>query len=82
MGQLQQLRAKVLSAPDSPGVYLMRDRLGRVIYVGKANSLKKRLLNYLGHDLESKTRALMSKAAEVEFRLASNEAIGLYWLGV
>jgi excinuclease ABC subunit C len=77
MEQLQKLREKVLSAPDSPGVYLMRDRLGQVLYVGKANSLKKRLLNYLGRDLASRTQALMAKVAEIEFKLTSNEEMAL-----
>ena len=77
MEQLSELRKKILSAPDEPGVYLMRDRLSRVLYVGKANSLKKRLLNYLGRDLDGKTQALMAKVADVEFRLASNETMAL-----
>jgi excinuclease ABC subunit C len=77
MGQPQTIREKFLSAPDSPGVYLMRDRLGQVLYVGKAKALKKRLLSYLSRDLAARTQILMSKVADVEFRLASNEAMAL-----
>ncbi|MDP1580062.1 MAG: excinuclease ABC subunit UvrC [Candidatus Didemnitutus sp.] len=40
------LKAKVRALPETPGVYLMKDRLGRIIYVGKANSLKKRVSTY------------------------------------
>ena len=40
------LKEKVRHLPDKPGVYLMKDRLGRIIYVGKANSLKRRVSSY------------------------------------
>lgn len=77
MEQPQKLKEIFLSAPDSPGVYLMRDNRGKVLYIGKANSLKKRLSSYLSGGLDSKTFALMSKVAGVEFRLAPNESMAL-----
>jgi excinuclease ABC subunit C len=40
------IREKIRGLPDTPGVYLMKDRLGRIIYVGKAKSLKKRVSTY------------------------------------
>lgn len=40
------LQEKLRQLPDGPGVYLMKDRLGRIIYVGKAKSLKKRVATY------------------------------------
>ena len=40
------LREKIRALPDTPGVYLMKDRLGRIIYVGKAKSLRKRVSTY------------------------------------
>src|SRR3954463_11577226 len=40
------LREKIRTLPDSPGVYLMKDRLGRIIYVGKAKSLRKSVSTY------------------------------------
>jgi excinuclease ABC subunit C len=72
-----KLKEKILSAPQAPGVYLMRDRQGTVLYVGKANSLKKRLISYLGQDLSTKTMALMDKVAAIEFRRTSNEMLAL-----
>ena len=78
MEQALKLRKKILLAPNSCGVYLMRDYSGRVLYVGKANSLKKRLLNYLGGDLSYKTQILMAKVADIEFRLTPNEAMALF----
>jgi len=55
----------------------MHDASGRIIYVGKAGSLKKRLASYLGRDLDAKTSALMQNVVDVEFRLCANEAMAL-----
>jgi excinuclease ABC subunit C len=41
-----QLKEKVLNLPASPGVYLMKDRTGTIIYVGKAKNLKRRVQSY------------------------------------
>ena len=46
MSEGPQLKSKVRDLPNKPGVYLMRDKLGRVIYVGKARSLRKRVGQY------------------------------------
>ena len=58
------LKEKVRHLPDKPGVYLMKDRLGRIIYVGKANSLKRRVSSYFQPGrarmlLQPKIRALI-----------------------
>ncbi len=59
----------------SPGVYLMRDAAGRVIYVGKAANLKKRLASYFSRRgrRDPKTEALLSKLAGFETILTTNE---------
>jgi len=44
--QVPSLKEKVRRLPDGPGVYLMKDRLGRILYVGKAKSLKRRVSSY------------------------------------
>lgn len=61
--------------PTSPGVYLYKDKGGRIIYVGKARNLKKRVLSYFRPDeqLTAKTRAMMSHAVSVEFLTTSTE---------
>jgi excinuclease ABC subunit C len=61
--------------PDAPGVYLMKDVSGRIIYVGKAISLRKRLSSYfrISADHGPKTRALVAKIAHIDFLLVSTE---------
>ena len=63
--------------PDAPGAYLFRDRDGRVVYVGKALSLRKRLASYWGRPLHPRTEAMMAAAARVEWILASGEVDAL-----
>ena len=57
------LKEKVRRLPNRPGVYLMKDRLGRIIYVGKAKALKKRVSSYFqpsrAFTLHPKIRALV-----------------------
>ena len=65
------LKAKVRRLPDTPGVYLMKDRLGRIIYVGKAKSLKKRVSSYFQRGrartlTQPKIRALIAMIADLE----------------
>lgn len=54
--------------PDSPGVYIHKDKNGRIIYVGKALSLKNRVRQYFGSfkNMDAKTRAMVAKIAEFE----------------
>jgi excinuclease ABC subunit C len=61
--------------PDVPGVYIMKDASGRIIYVGKAISLRKRLGSYFRASAEHgpKTRALVAKIASIDFLLVSTE---------
>ncbi|MBV7695059.1 excinuclease ABC subunit UvrC [Streptomyces sp. TRM70350] len=65
--------------PDSPGVYRFRDEHRRVIYVGKAKSLRQRLANYfqdLG-GLHPRTRSMVTTAASVEWTVVSTEVEAL-----
>lgn len=64
------LKEKVRRLPDKPGVYLMKDRLGRIIYVGKAKSLKKRVSSYFtpsrAMTWHPKIRALIEMIADFD----------------
>lgn len=61
--------------PDAPGVYLMKDQSGHILYVGKAVSLRKRLASYFrsGVHLTPKTKALVSRVYRVDTLLAGTE---------
>lgn len=73
------LRARVRQAPREPGVYLMRDSSGRVIYVGKANALRVRLASYFrpGARHGPKVAALVASAASVEWHVVRSETEAL-----
>lgn len=66
-------RPRTSEIPDSPGVYLFRDAQGRVIYVGKALSLKHRVPNYFNADLHLRTASMVNEAASVEWIVTENE---------
>lgn len=60
--------------PLSPGVYLYKDERGRIIYVGKARVLRRRVLSYFRPDgLPAKTRAMLSHAASIEYLTTTTE---------
>ncbi len=63
--------------PDLPGAYLFSDGDGRVVYVGKATSLRKRLANYWGTPLHPRTEAMVQAAESVEWIVASGEVDAL-----
>ncbi len=63
--------------PDLPGAYLFRDGDGRVVYVGKARSLRKRLANYWGKPLHPRTEAMVQAAESVEWIVAGGEVDAL-----
>jgi excinuclease ABC subunit C len=68
------------SIPDAPGSYQFKDGEGRVIYVGKAKSLRSRLSNYFAapHTLPERTRQMVEAAHHVEWIVATNEVEALF----
>src|ERR1051325_7652363 len=73
----EQVRNKWAEWPHKPGVYLMKDRFGTVIYVGKARDLRKRVSQYfqssrrMGWDL--KFNALVEAIHDVDFHVVRSE---------
>ncbi len=65
--------------PESPGVYRFRDQRGRVIYVGKAKSLRQRLNQYFADfaSLHPRTQMMLSTAAGVEWTVVATEVEAL-----
>ncbi|MFH1491123.1 MAG: excinuclease ABC subunit UvrC [Pseudomonadota bacterium] len=68
----ENLRSKI---PQSPGIYQFKDPSGRIIYIGKAKNLRKRVLSYFKprSDLPRKTALMMSRAVGLDFILTSTE---------
>src|SRR5215217_6321675 len=63
--------------PDSPGVYLFRDARGRVIYVGKAKSLRKRVASHFSNPTLYGTTALTDEVDQIETLVVATEAEAL-----
>jgi len=63
--------------PDAPGSYQFKDAAGRVIYVGKASSLRNRLANYFHTHLPPRTAAMVAAAETVEWIQVRNEVEAL-----
>jgi excinuclease ABC subunit C len=69
------LGEKLEGLPNRPGVYLMKDAKGRVIYVGKAASLRSRVRSYFqeSRPRDPKTEALVGQISDLEFIVTGNE---------
>src|ERR687887_2785714 len=79
MADPSSYRPKPGQIPDSPGVYKFRDEHRRVIYVGKAKSLRSRLSSYfqdLAH-LHPRTATMVTTAASVEWTVVTTEVEAL-----
>jgi len=68
------LRESIRTFPTSPGVYLMHDAAGAVLYVGKASNLRQRVRSYFGNtDSRPQVRFLMARVAEIRFTVTDTE---------
>ena len=73
------VRERLKSVPNRPGCYLMRDRRGAIIYVGKAKNLRKRVQSYFrpGARHAPKVRSMVETVHDFEFMTVRNEAEAL-----
>lgn len=76
-----KVRRKLAELPDKPGCYLMRDRRGRIVYVGKAASLRKRVQSYFRAGTwakaDPKLRGLIRSVDDFDILVLRNEAEAL-----
>lgn len=67
------LKETALQFPPQPGVYMMKNRLGKIMYIGKAKNLRKRVASYFTGKKPVKTRFLVEKVDSVEHIVTKNE---------
>jgi excinuclease ABC subunit C len=73
----ERLTSQRRGLPDQPGVYLFRDARGRVIYVGKAKSIRKRVASHFSNPAQYGTRALTDEVDHIESLVVGTEAEAL-----
>ena len=68
MARIERLRNKANSLPSVPGVYIMKDADGRIIYVGKSKKLKNRVTTYFtGNNHTLKTAKMVSLVDDFDY---------------
>ena len=76
-GRRTRLAEQRKSLPDGPGVYLFHDRKGKVIYVGKAKSIRKRVGSHFSNPVTRGQYEMVDSIESVEFLLVSSESEAL-----
>lgn len=74
---MKELKNISRNLPESPGVYRFYDKEGKLVYVGKAKSLRKRVASYFGKSLAGKTKVMMSRVAEIQHTVVESESEAL-----
>lgn len=69
-------REVFMKLPQKPGVYYFKDKKGKIIYVGKAINIKKRVLSHF-YDKANKEVQLCAQTADIDFELSGNELLAL-----
>ena len=71
------LLERAQQAPEQPGVYQFQDSRGKVLYVGKAKHLRRRVQSYFSHQLEPRLVGMLSRARRLEFVVTATEVEAL-----
>ncbi len=73
--KLKELKQKANRLPKTPGVYIMKDKSGNIIYIGKAKALKSRVTQYFGsgNNHTEKVRKMVSNVNDFEYILCDSE---------
>lgn len=73
--KLQELRKKAMALPLLPGVYIMHDKSGKIIYIGKAKALKNRVSQYFGSPKNhpEKVRRMVDNVDDFEYIITDSE---------
>ena len=73
--KIAELRRKAMALPLQPGVYLMKDESGHIIYVGKAKKLKNRVSQYFGSDSNhsEKVRQMVARVDTFNYIVVGSE---------
>jgi excinuclease ABC subunit C len=74
---MDNIRKKLSLLPTSPGCYLMKNKDGIIIYVGKAKNLKRRVSSYFNRTHTGKTAKLVSEIVDFEYVVVSSETESL-----
>jgi excinuclease ABC subunit C len=77
MSHSEALTERIRELPDRPGIYIFKDVDGKVLYVGKATSLRKRASSYLTRDHEPRLAAMVSEAVDLEYVVTDSPAEAL-----
>lgn len=72
---IKELRSKAMSLPLNPGVYIMKDKSGKIIYIGKAKALKNRVSSYFGsqNNHSEKVKRMVENVDDFEYILTNSE---------
>ncbi|EAD3871497.1 excinuclease ABC subunit C, partial [Listeria monocytogenes] len=73
----EHIQNKLALLPEQPGCYLMKDRQGTIIYVGKAKILKNRVRSYFSGTHDSKTQRLVQEIVDFEYIVTSSNVEAL-----